>query len=276
MKKNQIINPLIRFRRKAQGRYANNLGGAYGRAVTVDDQKCFYVTSAEIGNPNPEETVVCFNVAPDETTCGVISPGSGFYFFTNGDIISTQSYIDAPTERCLRFQTKHVSENDGISPDDDVTFYYTQGTCHKDGDSDPECLLEEYADAPVRNSMYGYQTARVGDRGDDIVTVLFDSPLAVVGLNWQVVVNSTAANIIGTNIDVDGVLELTIDVQVISTDNVQISHTAVTNGAQAANGKMLYQFWLDDVVNSVGVDFWIMESGDFWLNETPGGWQLET
>ncbi len=273
MKGRQIINRLIRFSNKAQGPYANKIGPKnHAAGLGQDDRGCFYVLSAEIGRPHPNRTVICFNADPDELSCGVVGL-SGFSFKVDGTDILEQSYL-SKDGNCLTYLTRHVVNGDGITPSQDVTYSYSPGTCHKSGEADPECALEEITDASVRNSILGIVAARVGDVADNIVVVRLGASAAVIGTRWEIYINTLQAGVTNSEI-VDGNIRFTINQDVNPGDTVEISHTGTTGGAESTDGRLLYVVTDYPVVNASGVDYWIRADGGAWVTESVDRWQLE-
>ncbi len=268
----QVINPLIRFRNKAQGRYANRISGAnHGRAITLDETKCFYVVSASVGDPDADWFTVCFNTVPQESTC--LTTDFDFVNQTNPNPL-IWGIGNNPGGNCLQYQKGTSTEFDSSGPGDTLEMSYTPGTCRKDASTEDECLLEAISGYSVTNNIWGPTALRVGDFADNQVNAFFptSNPPSVIGNAWEIFIGG-APQTITNSVIVDNRIDFTLQNTVQSTDTVTISQTNI-NQCQASNGQYCWRFRNKAVVNNVGVDFWIKEDNDAWLIENAGRWQL--
>lgn len=267
----QIINPYIRFRQKAQGRFANRISDSdYARAITLDETKCFYIVSASAGFPSADWWTVCFNVIPDETTC--LTQDFDFRNLTNVNTLIWGA-TNNPGGDCLQWEKGTAAVNNSSGPLDELVLDYVPGTCHKDSTDNDECLLDPYSGFSVENNIWGPSFLRAGDLADNIVLIGFDADASVIGSEWEIKVNGTPqAGMIGSI--VAGNIQFSLPASINAGDTVLCSHQAVdTTGAQSIDGRYCWRFFDEPVDNVVGTQFWGREDGGAWLVEDAGRWQ---
>lgn len=274
----QIKNPYIRFGRTAQGPYANKLGGGFfARAITRGEAKCFEVVSVVVGYPTSEWYTVCFNAPPNQATCLTTD-----FSFTNVTRGLTPSLSNAanPGGNCLRYQASLPVEQNSNAPTDELVMDYVPGTCNKDGTSEPECLLEAYADYPVQNQIYGPAVLRIGDIAANVLVAIFPVDVAQIGSTafaWRIKFDLVDQTINSAQIISGNEIHFTLAADADPTDSVTIEHNATSgvNACQAVDGRYCWRFYNQPVVNVTGAEFWIREDGDQWRTESVGRWQLE-
>jgi len=251
----QIINPYIRFRRKAQGRYANNLGGGYGRAISQDETECFFVVDAVMGESASNVLTICFN-KDAETACY-----GGWTFKKNGVAFTNVSpaTINQP---CVLWFCSDGSENTSAGPQDVITADYVPGTCGELGDS--ECLLGELTDYPIENNIFGPIIARVGDSADNVIVLRYGVDALTSGDGWSATVGGLTATITNAAV-VDGNVHLTLSADVLAGQVVEVSHGSGDVRATSIDGRTEYWYYDLPVTNSVGADFRLLANGDFRL-----------
>jgi len=99
----QIINPYVRFRRKAQGRYANRIASSvYGRGVSQDEQACFFVENAGMGVDPANLITICFN--KDMENCDI-----GWTFKKNGTPFTNVATAVNADPDCISFTADDVA-----------------------------------------------------------------------------------------------------------------------------------------------------------------------
>lgn len=278
-KRPQKRNPYVRFGPKAQGPYAQNLGGgAYGRSLVLGaEEECFFVTSLTVGgDPNPDTIVICFN--KNWSNCV-----NGWSFEKNGLPYQQAQVPIGVGQPCIGFEVYDSFEDPGNGPDDVITASYTPGNCQASGESD--CLLEGFADRVVTNNIWGPTGARIGDLGDDILIVVFPTAPAVIGNRWRVFVNGPERSIDYGSPDTKveaNTIQLKLTSPVSDLDTVTVTHSPpvgnFTNAAQAADGRYCWRFYDYPVTVTLGVSYWMQQGGDRWLVEGtsgPGRWRLE-
>ncbi len=272
----QIVNPYIRFGRKAQGPYAQNLGGGqHGRAITRGEQPCFFIVSASIGDTplDSDATVVTIRFNTDaDATCDAL----GWTFLVNGLAPQQQNFFGVSGS--LMYWSIVKDEANGVSPDDVVTFDYVPGTCKKLGSTEPECLLPAYDDYAVTNNVYGPIESRIGNIADNIVQVTFPVAPGVAGDTgaWRVEFDTNPVVI--NNIAIVGnTVELTL-ASAATTGNI-VTYTHSVNGGiecESIDGRECFEFTDQPVINELGANYWIREDAGQWRVEDMGRWQLET
>lgn len=255
--KDQIINPLIRFRQKAQGRYANRVGGsAYARAVSSD--RCFVITDAVMGVAGSNAITICFNKEVN-AACST----TGWTFKLNGTPFTNVS-LSGVSQPCVIWLADNGTAADAASPTDTITLDYTPGTCGALGESD--CALEELTDFPVSNYIYGPAEARVSDSlGDNLIRIFFDVNPATEGTAWEVKVNNVVVNITDTIIS-NNEIQLTLASSVASTDTVTYTQSAtVGTRCTSIDGRTSAWFYDEPVTNAVGTDYWAIVDNSPWM-----------
>lgn len=256
----QIINPYVRFRRKAQGRYANRLASSvYGRGVSQDEQACFFVDDAGMGVDPADLITICFN--KDMQNCGV-----GWTFKKNGTAFTNVATAVNPELNCISFTANDGPAVNSASPDDVITMDYAPGTCGAVGEDD--CFLEELTDAPVDNFIWGPIALRVGDFADNILVAFFDDPASVIGTQWDIERNAIKEIGFIPSI-VNGNIQFALITDVSPTDIMTITQNATNApGARATDGRYCWQFYDEPVVNAVGLEFWETETNEAYLLES--------
>ena len=253
----QIINPLIRFRQKAQGRLANRIGGnVYARAVSSD--RCFLITDAAMGVSASNGITVCFNKEAD-ATCN-----TGFTFKLNG-VPFTNVVFSGFSQPCAIWTADNGTSADSAGPSDEITLDYTPGTCSQAGESD--CALEELTDFPVSNFIYGPVEARVSDAvGDNIIRVFYDVNPSTTDVNaWAVKVNSAPVTVNSAVIS-NNEVRLTLAVSVAANDTVVYTQSGtVGTRTTAIDGRTSYWFYDEPVTNAVGTDYWAIVDNSPWM-----------
>ncbi len=254
---NQIINPLIRFRQKAQGKFANRIGGnTYARAVTSD--RCFTITDAAMGISASNGISVCFNKDPDA------SCSAGFTFKLNG-VAFTNVAFSGISNPCAIWTADNGTTADSAGPQDEITLDYTPGTCGAAGESD--CALEALTDYPVANDIYGPIEARVSDAlGDNIIRIFYGVNPATTDVNaWAVKVNAAPVTVNSAVIS-NNEVHLTLAVSVAGTDTVTYTQSGtVGNRTTAIDGRTSHWFYDEPVTNAVGTDYWAIVDNSPWM-----------
>ncbi len=194
---------------------------------------CFYIVSAQIGDPDPEYITICFN--EPHQSCGSISL---FDVFSNGVLLTNRSSFDF-TETCV-IQLAATISSDGVSDKDIITLNHTPGSCAKAGD--PTCALQPFTNYPVINKILGVKSVNVGLLGSNVVRLELTAPVASAGTKFRVRVNDVNRGISDILVTANGLVELTLSAPVTSTDVVTLDHIDVSGGALAIDGRKLYQF----------------------------------
>ena len=270
MSKKQIINPYVRFGPNAKGPYANRIaGGTYARAPGAGRKRCFFITNAEIGAADPDSADVlniCFN---EDASAGC---QSGFQFRLNDTPYTTQTSGAGATPNCVNWTVSNGALVNGTGPLDTVTFSYTPGTCSKSGEV--ECALDEIANYSVKNNIWGPNTLRVGDQGDDLVILVFPTTPASAGNSWEFKVNDVVRGA-GAGVVVGNSLRFTLASPVNQGDTVTATHTGSTVAAKSEDGRACWRFFDMPVSNVVGISFWLrQDTGPWLLNPQTGRWEL--
>lgn len=273
----QIINPYVRFGRKAQGPYAQKLsGGTFGRAITGGEAgPCFEVISVSVGEPSARWFTVCFSAPPDQATC--LTLDFQFENVTRGLPLPI-IIADPGAGNCLLYETEISSEQDSSGPQDVLEMDYTPGSCHKEGSSEPECVLEAIVDYPVENRIFGPTQLRIGDIADDVLVAVFPADVAQIGnlstwvIRVQGIQRGKTAQIVNGN-----EIHFTLDTPASAGELVAIAHEEVAGVAacQAVDGRYCWRFYDEPVENVTGANFWIREDLGQWRTESVGRWQLE-
>lgn len=256
----QIINPYVRFRRKAQGRYANRIASSvHGRGVSRDESACFFVENAGMGVEPANLITICFN--KDMENCG-----TGWTFKKNGVAFTNVASAVNADPACISFTADDGVGVNSAGPDDAITMDYTPGTCGAVDEED--CVLDALTDAPVDNFIWGPIALRVGDFADNILVAFFDDPASVVGTAWVIERNGVPETGFIPSI-VNGNIQFTLTSDVLVADVMTLTQDAVsTPGARATDGRYCWRFFDAEVVNAVGVEFWETEANDAYLLES--------
>lgn len=271
--KKQIINPYIRFGRRAQGPYANRISGSsHGRAISRGQRACFYIVSAQIGDPEPDFVYVTFNKDFDETTC----LAGGWAFYTDQRGATSGTARSAFASNIMQWQNDYGTENNSVLANESMNLDYTPGTCEAAEDTDDTCILEQYVNLTVANRVYQPYAASVGDVADDAVIVYFAPDVASIGDGWRVEVNAVNRTISNQSI-MNGNLRLDLASPVSEVDVVTVSNSlgSTATRTRGIDGRGVLRL-IDIPVNNLLGNFWAQEGGDVWLLE--GGvdrWELE-
>jgi hypothetical protein len=260
MAKTQIINPYIRFRRKAQGRYANRIASSvYGRGVSRDEAECFYVADVGMGVEPANLITICFN--KDMENCG-----TGWTFKKNGVAFANVAAAVNADPACISFTADDGASVDSAGPDDTITASYTPGLCGAVDEDD--CFLTELTDASVDNFIWGPIALRVGDVADNILVAYFDDPASVIGDAWSIERNALPELGFIPSI-VNGNIQFALTTDVLPTDAMTLTQKEFdAPGARATDGRYCWQFYDAEVANAVGVEFWLTEASDAYLLES--------
>ncbi len=273
--KDQIINPLIRFRRKAQGRFANRIGGSvHGRAISIDESRCFFIVNASIGDNTSQADVLTirFNETAD-AACGV---AGDWAFKINGSAAFSAAFLTLSGNQAFWQLAK--DEAQGVGNLDTVTFSYTPGSCRKDGeDAGGDCDLEGFTDQPVDNDVFGPNAIRIGDVDNQTVVAFMNADVAVLGDVWTVRVNGNPVTIstiqYGTQ---PNRIQFVLAAAVTNTDVLTLTH-AVGAGTEceAVDGRQCWDSFNMPVENVIGQNFWVRQDNGAWLVEDMGRWKIQ-
>ena len=195
---------------------------------------CFYIVSAVIGDPEPEQTVICFNEPHENCNTTLI-----FDFFSNGVELTNTSVLDQ-TSTCITFLSTAGVGQDPPSNTDIITLNHIPNLCAKAGD--PACALQPFTNYPITNKILGVASANIGFIGNNVVQVQLTAPAADAGNNLRVRVNGIDRTITNTTVTENGLIQLSLQSPVTSTDTVTLDHINVSGGALAADGRKLYEF----------------------------------
>jgi hypothetical protein len=246
----------------------------WARSSGGGEQACFRVVSAAIGDPTYKTVRVCFNVEPDEATCA--TPDFDFDNLDNPNLneVSDATALAGP---CIEYEWDSSTEYNSSGPLDSIQMSYTPGTCHKEGDSDPDCLLAAITGRHVTNNIWGPSTTRVGDLADNIVVVTFPTAPAFIGTRWQIHVQGVEQTGM-TSLIVGNAIQFTLPADVNAGETVVISHENTSGdvgSCTSVDGRTCWRFYDMPVHNAVGVSFWILEdTGPWLLNAKTGQWEL--
>ena len=195
---------------------------------------CFYIVSAVIGDPEPEQTVICFSGPHENCDTTTI-----FDFFSNGIELTNTAVLDQ-TSTCITFLSTAGVGQDPPSNTDIITLNHIPNLCAKAGD--PACALQPFTNYPVVNRILGVASANVGFIGNNVVQVQLTAPAADPGNNLRVRVNGVDRTITNTTVTENGLIQLTLQSSVTSTDTVTLDHINVSGGALSTDGRKLYEF----------------------------------